>query len=180
MSESYTFVRKGDTFQGIALENGTSVSKLKKLNHIYGNSPLFIGQKLKVRESSSSSLLGEAARSKSILTPKSQRSDSWQSCRTDSQPELNTTDNSLYSFLSNALWGIGSQTKTPPLSSESPNSPTMKTGNQLGCDTNVSMEDLDSGEVFLTVPLTKSGEFVKSEPQAGHVVVETSEGAKQM
>lgn len=43
-------VKSGDTMQGIAIQHETSVSALKRMNRLYGDSSLFVGQRLRVRE----------------------------------------------------------------------------------------------------------------------------------
>jgi LysM repeat protein len=202
MSETFTIVRKGDTFQGIALEHSTTVSALKKMNHIYGNNTLFVGQKLRIKEDPPSSLLAEASRSnKNVLSTNMKKGSSGSINRKSIQkplPPPSTNTSSIYDFITSSLWGVGLSKSTSMSTSTSNNSTTiaqpiddgknmkgsipdidtLSAGFRPRASSGVGMEDLDSGEVIVTMPLTKSGDFKKAQPQADEVVVEPFVKAK--
>lgn len=204
VSENFTVVKKGDTFQGIALENSISVSSLKKMNHIYGggNSSLFVGQRLRVKEAKvppSSSLLAEASRSKAVVNNilskgSSSGSITWKESvqslppTTTTTAATTTTTTSVYDFIASSLWGSSARKKNGKLSTQS-KSKTKTNKNASASDlsagfrpragSGLGVEDLDTGEVIVTMPLTKSGDFTRAEPQADEVIVEPSSEAKK-
>lgn len=191
MSDCFVLVRKGDTFQGIALENSITVSSLKKMNHIYGNSALFVGQKLKIKEDPASSLLEEASRS-NILKSKggSEKASRMPSLKPLPPPSEHTHTNSVLDFITTSFWGTGVskfsfKSKSQPRhngtqnSLSSDNSGSLSAGFRPRTGSGVGMEDTSNGEVIVTMPLTKSGDFKKAQPQADEVVAELSSDAKK-
>lgn len=195
MSAEFILVRKGDTFQGIALENSISVSSLKKINHIYGggNSSLFVGQKLKVKDNEPppSSLLAEASRSKILRKGSSSGNISWKGS-VKPPPSARTSSSSVYDFITSSLWGSGTTKKNGgnvKLSTQSKmlskngvidsEDEALSAGFRPRAGSGVGMKDLDSGEVIVTMPLTKSADFKKAQPQADEVIVEPTSKAKE-
>mmetsp|Transcript_30108 Transcript_30108/g.55964 ORF Transcript_30108/g.55964 Transcript_30108/m.55964 type:complete len:444 (+) Transcript_30108:161-1492(+) len=172
MSEVFVTVRKGDTFQGIALENSTTVSSLKKMNHIYGNNKLFVGQKLKVKESLPPSLL-EASKTSTVSNSKLRRSSSGSIGWRGSGKQLSSPVGSVYDLITSSLWGtspkkVDSQSKdTGHKEVES-----LSEGFRPRSSSGVGIEELENGEVIVTMPLTKSADFETCEPQADCVVTE--------
>lgn len=180
MSDIFVTVRKGDTFQGIALENKTTVSSLKKINHIYGNNKLFVGQKLKVKESLPTSLL--AASKTSIVTDSKLRRGSSGSVgwRGSGKQSSSPIVGSVYDLITSSLWGT-SPKKDESLSKETSikKVDSLSEGFRPRTNSGVGMEEMENGEMVVTMPLTKSADFETCEPQADGVVPEPIEKVKK-
>lgn len=179
MSEVFVVVRKGDTFQGIALEHSTTVSALKNLNHIYGNNKLFVGQKLKIKESIPTSLL-EASKAKIGLktTPRSGSSGSIGRKSSGSGvgkgKQSTAPMGSVYDFIASSLWrsSPNKSTSSPDVNGSSSDKESLSDGFRPRASSGVGIEELESGEVVVSMPLTKSADFKTDKPQADTVVVE--------
>lgn len=185
MSEVFVIVKKGDTFQGIALENSISVSMLKKMNHIYGNNKLFVGQKLKVKECPS---LLDGAKTKSVLNSSLKRGSSgsgnitWKGNGTQASAPAPMTAESktVYDFIKSTLWRTelnSSGAQEVDKSDLIDSMPTCDDRPRSG--SGLCTEDLAGGEVIVTMPpLTKSADFDTEKPRADEVVVESAKMAK--